>query len=66
MSKAMNEIILTPEELALRYNSKISLKTLANWRSTGEGPAFTKVGSRVFYRLPDVLDWEQRRTMKAG
>lgn len=58
--------ILTPEELVQRYNGRISLKTLANWRSTGEGPAFTKVGSRVFYRLPDVLEWEQRRTCKAG
>jgi hypothetical protein len=58
--------ILTPEELVARYDQRVSLKTLANWRSTGEGPAFTKVGSRVFYRLPDILEWEQRRTLKAG
>lgn len=56
--------ILTPEQLAQRYDGRISLKTFANWRSNGGGPAFTKVGSRVFYRLPDVLEWEQRRTMK--
>jgi len=58
--------ILTPTELSQRYNSLVSLKTLANWRSTGEGPAFTKVGSRVFYRLTDVLEWEERRTMRVG
>jgi hypothetical protein len=61
-----DETILTPEELKARYCGRISLKTLANWRSTGGGPSFTKVGSRVFYRLPDILDWERRRTMKAG
>lgn len=58
--------ILTPEELVQRYYGRISLKTLANWRSTGGGPAFTKVGNRVFYRLPDVLEWEQRRTCGTG
>lgn len=58
--------ILTPEELVKRYTGRISLKTLANWRSTGEGPAFTKVGSRVFYRLTDVLEWEDRRTLKSA
>jgi hypothetical protein len=56
--------ILTPDELRQRYDDRISLKTLANWRSNGGGPAFTKVGSRVFYRLTDVLEWEGRRTMK--
>jgi hypothetical protein len=56
--------ILTPDELRQRYDDRISLKTLANWRSNGGGPAFTKVGSRVFYRLSDVLEWESRRTMK--
>ena len=58
--------ILTPEELSARYNRRVSIKTLANWRSKGDGPAFTKVGGRVFYRLPDVLDWESRRTFKTG
>jgi hypothetical protein len=28
--------------------------TLATWRSQGRGPAFVKMGRRVFYRLLDV------------
>jgi hypothetical protein len=29
-------------------------ETLATWRSQGRGPAFVKIGRRVFYRLLDV------------
>lgn len=52
---------MSAEDLALRYGGKVSVKTIANWRSTGTGPAYTKIGSRVFYAHSDVLKWELQR-----
>lgn len=54
---------LTPKELASRWKNTITLKTLANWRSQGDGPAYTKIGGRVMYRLIDVVKWEDSRRL---
>lgn len=32
----------------------LSAKTLANWRVTGSGPKFVKLGGRVGYRMTDL------------
>lgn len=53
---------MTPEELVERYRGKINTRTLDNWRSTGEGPAYTKIGGKVLYPVRAVKEWEQRRT----
>jgi hypothetical protein len=58
----MSEQYLTPRELSERYKGAISERTLANWRSSGGGPQFTKVGGRVLYSLASVEDWEKKRT----
>ena len=34
-----------------------SIRTLARWRRLGEGPAWTKIGPKVFYRESAVFDW---------
>jgi len=52
---------LSADQLAGRYGGKVSVKTLANWRSTGTGPAYTKIGGRVFYAIGDVERWEAQR-----
>lgn len=52
---------MSADELVSRYSGKVSVKTLANWRSTGTGPAYTKIGGRVFYAHSDVLKWELER-----
>lgn len=52
---------LTPKDLVARYKNVVTLRTLANWRSTGDGPQFTKIGGRVLYALSAVTAWEQRR-----
>jgi hypothetical protein len=52
---------LTPQELTQRYKGVVTLRTLANWRSTGEGPQFTKIGGRVLYALAAIVAWEARR-----
>lgn len=49
---------LTPADLAKRWNGAVTTGTLANWRSKGTGPAFAKFGSRVRYRLDQVVKWE--------
>jgi len=59
---------LTPAELVQRYKNTITIRTLANWRSTGEGPVYTKIGGRVLYPVDGVKSWEASRTLgvKAG
>lgn len=37
------------------------MRTLANWRAQGLGPAFVKVGGRVLYTLAAVAEWEAAR-----
>lgn len=54
---------LTPSDLVARYKGKVSLRTLANWRSTGISPPYTKVNGRVLYPLDALEDWEARRTV---
>lgn len=46
---------VSPEEAAERLGVRAS--TLANWRWTGSGPRFLKVGGRVRYRLFDLAEW---------
>jgi len=54
---------LTPAEVASRYQGKITIRTLANWRSSGTGPPFVKIGGRILYKIEMVLEWEHRRTV---
>ena len=56
---------LTPTELVARYKNTITIRTLANWRSTGEGPRYTKIGGRVLYPVDGVIEWEASRTLGA-
>jgi hypothetical protein len=54
--------LLTPQALADRWQSQISLVTLATWRSRKQGPKYIKLGGRVLYPLDGVEDWEKKRT----
>lgn len=38
----MSDDLLTPDELAVMLG--MSVRTLANWRSTGKGPPYLKIG----------------------
>lgn len=53
---------MTADELVARFKNQITKRTLANWRSHGEGPKYTKIGGRVLYSLKAVQEWESRRT----
>ena len=45
---------------------RASYNTLCAWRRLGRGPAYTKVGSLVRYRLSDVQEWAAARRQLAG
>ena len=51
---------ITPYDLHRRWGRAISLKTLANWRSLGLGPPYSKMGGRVLYRVSEVVVWENQ------
>jgi hypothetical protein len=55
-------IYLTPEQLIRHlhqvFSLEVTLKTLANWRSEGRGPAYTKIGGRARYEVRDIARWE--------
>lgn len=59
-----SETYLTPDELVARYKRTISVRTLANWRSKGEGPSYTKIGGKILYGSIEVSAWERRRRMR--
>lgn len=49
--------LLKPEDLAGRYG--LSTRTLANWRSRGEGPSFVKINGRVRYEQREIDAYEK-------
>jgi hypothetical protein len=52
-----------PSSQAARYIG-IAPKTLANWRSAGEGPPYARLGrshSRVIYRISDLHTYLEER-----
>jgi len=54
----MEMVMLTTAQLAKRLG--IAAITLQIWRSQGIGIPFFKQGTRVYYRLADVQDYERR------
>lgn len=53
---------ITPRELSERWGGRINVRTLANWRSSGNGPPFVKIGGAVLYRYRDIEAWEDKST----
>lgn len=49
---------LTPVQLAKRWAGVVTTGTLANWRSKGVGPSFTKLRGRVAYPLAAIREYE--------
>jgi len=54
----MNQHLLTPEDLAARWN--VTPATLSQWRWNGRGPRFFKMNKGVRYRLQDVERFEEQ------
>lgn len=54
---------LTPEEVAERYRSGISVGTLRNWRAMRIGPTFIKIGKTVLYPTDALAAWDEKNTV---
>ena len=59
----MQEPLIEPEDLAKRW--KITPLTLAQWRWTGRGPRFMKMGHNTFYRAKDVEAFEEQKAQRS-
>lgn len=57
------KLFFTPVELSERYEHQITTRTLANWRSAGVSPPFTKIGGRILYPAKELFEWERKRTV---
>lgn len=55
---------MTPAEVSERYNGRVTVRTLANWRWAGNGPKFTRIGGRILYDVSELILWEDRRTVE--
>ena len=60
---------MTDNPLTLNANEAAKLlglapSTLAKLRLTGNGPLYCKLGRRVVYRLTDLKEWLQSRTVR--
>lgn len=65
MSKEKAKRFLTPKEVSDRYDQKIKVRTLANWRTTGSGPKFTKLGGNIVYPIDSLEEWERTQTVQS-
>ena len=61
----MSKQYLTPLQVSERWNHRISVRTLANWRSSGSGPKFSRIGGRVLYPVDEIVAYEARRTVSS-
>lgn len=52
---------LAEDDVARRIG--VSARTLVRWRTTGDGPAFVRLGARrIGYRAADIEAWAAGRT----
>lgn len=56
------EELITDDVLAVELHQQPG--TLAAWRTQGRGPAYVKIGRRVFYRRSDVAAWLASRRVE--
>ena len=55
----MDPNLLEPTVIARRWG--VTLHTLSQWRWKGGGPAFIKVGRKVYYPKEDIIDFEVQK-----
>ena len=64
MSVTKEKRYLTPAELSEFWDGRIKIRTLNNWRQSGNGPPFTKIGGAILYPVAGVMEWEKARTVQ--
>lgn len=57
---------LTPRQVAQRWNGVVTIGTLANWRSKGVGPTYTKLRGRILYPVAKLEAWEAQNMHAAN
>lgn len=57
----MVEPLLTKLDLTERYPDT-TVNTVNKWVATGTGPPSIKVGKRRYWRMADVIAWEDANT----
>ncbi len=55
----MKDILLTPQDLAKRWN--LEPNTLGQWRWNGRGPKYLKINRSILYRLEDIEEFEKQK-----
>lgn len=55
MTQTAARDLMKPEELAEEW--QVSVKTLANWRSSRLGPPYVKIAGAIRYSRRDVAEW---------
>ena len=63
MTSTLPKNLIGPEELAARW--KMKPITLAQWRWTGRGPRFIKMGHNTFYRIKDIEAYEEQKAKQS-
>lgn len=56
------KLLLTPKELAGYWG--IGTGTLQQWRLSGTGPIYIKIGGRVMYPRHAIIDYENTRMFR--
>lgn len=59
----MANILLKENDLVDRWD--VTISTLQQWRWSGAGPEYIKIGRKIKYRLADVEDFENARLSKS-
>ncbi len=58
---AQSDLLVDSLDLSKQLKN-VSPRSIERWRTTGEGPAFVKVGRRVLYRQSAVERWLDQKT----
>ena len=53
------QYLLTPKELAQYW--RVGVGTLQQWRQSGTGPFYIKIGGKVMYPRQGILKYEKNR-----
>lgn len=49
--------LFNPDQLGTRWGK--TRQSLAQMRYRGDGPAYLKIGKSIFYRMEDILEFEE-------
>lgn len=58
---------LTPRQLSDRWEGRIAVKTLANWRCADipRGPTFRRLGNSIYYAMVDIVEFERATSFRS-